>query len=132
MKACPERWAKASTLFIRVPLGLFFLMAGFAKAGDPQSFVELVRSFAILPESLASIYGFVVPYLEILLGAAVILGLWTKWAGLIMSLLLLSFIIATGINPNSAPFNKDIILLGASVSLWLGGSHFWSVDGRRS
>ena len=131
MKACCQSWAKSATLFLRVPLGLFFLLAGLAKAGDPLGFVELVRSFSILPESLATIYGYLIPYLEIVVGAAVILGLFTRWAALLMSLMLLSFIIAVGVNPDAGPFNKDVILLGGSLALWLKGSHFWSVDGKR-
>lgn len=129
-----KEWAKASSLIVRLPLGLFFLLAGVAKvSGDAgvAGFVETVKSFEILPDSLATVYGYVLPYAEIVVGAAAIVGFWTPLAGLLMSLMLLSFVIATGVKGGGGPFNKDIILLASAVYLWWNGSKFWSIDGMK-
>lgn len=121
-------------MFLRVPLGLFFLMAGISKLSDPAGFVAMVNAtvsgtVSWLPASLATAYGYALPYVEIVAGAAAILGFFTRWAGWLMSLMLLSFIMAFGVSVKGVPFNKDIVFLGAALHLALKGSHFWSIDG---
>ena len=116
-------------MFARIPLGLYFIVAGFQKVGNPAAFAEEVRKFSIIPDHLATVYGVLLPYLEIASGGLLVLGAWTTLAAIMSSLLLLSFIIAIGVYPNGRPlFNKDIILLGISLSLLFSGGGRMSVD----
>ena len=82
-------------LFIRLTLGSYFIAAGMLKLDQPPgAFVEEIRKFGILKEPLVTLYGTLLPYLEICSGALLILGFFTTLAALTSSLLLLSFVIA--------------------------------------
>lgn len=134
MDNCCAKWSRAGSFFLRVPLGLLFLLAGISKLGDPAGFVATVNATVAakvswLPASLATAYGYGLPYVEIVAGAAAILGFFSKWSGWLMSLMLLSFVIAMGVMTKTGGLNKDIALLGASLYLALKGSRFWSIDG---
>ena len=114
-------------LFVRLPLGVYFVMAGLMKLNTPEAFVVSVRKFGILPEPLATLYGILLPYVEIAAGALMALGFWTTLSAILTSLMLLSFVIAFGIR-DQHPFNKDLILLFASISILFSGSGAWSID----
>jgi uncharacterized membrane protein YphA (DoxX/SURF4 family) len=98
----------------------------------PGAFVEEIRKFGILKEPLVTLYGTLLPYLEICSGALLILGFFTTLAALTSSLLLLSFVIAFKFFPEHPHLlNKDVLLLGASLSLLFSGGGFYSVDNFR-
>lgn len=119
-------------LFIRLSLGAYFVMAGWAKLENLSAFVEEVVRMGVIPESLAVLYGTVLPFAEIVIGSLVFLGLWTTLGSVLLSLMLISFITAFGLTPNDAPFNKDVILLAASLSLMYYGPGALSVDRLRN
>lgn len=114
-------------MLLRIPFGLYFVMAGLAKLEDPIGFVEQVKNLAtnvgLNLGNLANIYGVTLPYIEIAAGGLLVVGLWTTLASTLTSLLLVSYIMAFGIHPTAfGPFNKDLILLGASMAqMYLGG-----------
>ena len=121
--------AQFSGLFVRLPLGLYFCLAGYLKLQNFEPFVETVRSFHLLPDQLAVLYGVMLPWIEIGTGVLLIFGLWTIIAASVASMLLLTFVLALGIFPtNPKLFNKDIILLFASLSLLASGGGAWSID----
>jgi uncharacterized membrane protein YphA (DoxX/SURF4 family) len=114
---------------IRLGLGAYFILAGMMKLDQHYTFIAHVKAFGLLPDQAALLYGLVLPYAEIAIGALLVLGFCTTLAGLLSSLLLLSFIIALGTFPNTGRlFNKDIILLGGSLSLLFSGAGAYSVD----
>jgi uncharacterized membrane protein YphA (DoxX/SURF4 family) len=114
-------------LLVRVPLGLYFVLAGLFKLKDPDAFVAIVQQKQVLPEPLGTLYGILLPYVEVGAGTFLIFGMWTTLAAIITSLMLLSFIIALGIRDHQ-PFNKDILLLGAALSLLYSGAGAFSID----
>jgi uncharacterized membrane protein YphA (DoxX/SURF4 family) len=120
--------AEYSPLFLRVPLGLYFIMAGLLKLNDVNVFIEVVKSYHILEGNLATLAGILIPYLEIGVGGLIILGLWTTLASVVASVLLTSFIYAIGVRVDEL-FNKDFILLGVSLSLLFSGPGAFSIDG---
>ena len=115
-------------LCIRLVIGSYFLLAGLAKLDDHRGFIEEVHRIAILPELLGTLYGIVLPYLEIFFGALFIIGLWSVLSSVILSILLLSFILAFGVFSTAGPFNKDILLLGAAASIMFSGGGAFSID----
>jgi len=116
-------------LLIRATLGAYFVLAGLAKLDNMAEFIAEVRKFEVLPGHLAEVYAILLPYVEISAGVLMIFGLWTTLAAITTSLMLLSFIVALGAFPKSDHlFNKDIILLAASLSLLYTGSGAFSVD----
>lgn len=127
----PIGQAQYGPFFIRITLGAYFIIAGLKKLQNPGLFVDEVQKFGILKEPLATLYGILLPYIEIGAGGLMVLGIWTTLAAILTSLMLLSFIIALGFFPNpngDRLFNKDVILLGASLSLLWSGGGFMSVD----
>ena len=119
-------------MFIRIPLGLYFLLAGRMKLEHIEGFIETVRTFGILPDQAAVLYGVMLPWMEVIIGFLLIVGFWTSAVAIVSSLMLFSFIVAVGIFPMHPDiFNKDIILLCASLALLATGSGAFSVDSFR-
>ena len=116
--------------FVRLGLGFFFLLAGLAKYGRPQRFIQEVEKLNVFPAPFSTLYAVTLPYAEILVGALLLIGIFTTLAGVGASLILISFIYSFGIFPLSTPgvFNKDLILLGVAVSLLFSGPGAFSID----
>jgi uncharacterized membrane protein YphA (DoxX/SURF4 family) len=82
------------TLATRVLLASTFLFAGIAKLPYPETLIWEINQYHILPPSLATAYGHVLPPLEIALGVFLLLGLFLRTSGLITGLVVLSFTVA--------------------------------------
>ncbi len=80
-------------LLARLFLGGVMAFAAYNKLNDPQAFAFSVKAFKILPDHLAILATFVVPWLEAICGAMLILGVWTR-AAAFMSILQLGAFIA--------------------------------------
>jgi uncharacterized membrane protein YphA (DoxX/SURF4 family) len=78
---------------VRVGLGVVWIVAGVLKIGDPAQSVAAVRAYELLPDAVAQLLGWALPYLEILLGLVLISGLFTRWAAALSGLLQLAFIV---------------------------------------
>ena len=116
-------------LLIRMTLGVYFVLAGFSKLDNIPGFIQEVKSFHVLPDHAATLYGILLPYAEMATGALLVIGIWTTLAALLASLMLVSFVNAFGPFPSGGHlFNKDILLLAASVSLMYSGAGAISID----
>jgi uncharacterized membrane protein YphA (DoxX/SURF4 family) len=119
-------------LFARVAVGSYFLLAGLSKLQMLSAFVSQVKTFGVLPENASSLYGVLLPYLEVFIGGCLILGLWTTMAGFMAAGLLVSFVMAFGFFPGSSDiFNKDLVLLGCVMCLLYTGPGAYSLDNVR-
>ncbi|MGB2827302.1 MAG: MauE/DoxX family redox-associated membrane protein, partial [Dehalococcoidales bacterium] len=79
----------------RLLLGSIFIAASIGKLQHPGEFTTLVASYNILPYSLAAIYGYLVPWVEFIIGSLLILGLLTRFASALSIPIIISFIIAS-------------------------------------
>ncbi len=86
------------TVRVQIALGLIFVIAALPKIGDPPSFAHMIYNYRIVPGSLINMSALVMPWLEILCGMALLLGLWTRAARNLIALLLIVFIVAISIN----------------------------------
>lgn len=77
----------------RLYLGFVFLAAGLAKLPEPAITEQAVRGYQLLPWQLAPAYAIAMPIAEIVLGALLILGLFTRTAAVATALGLCSFLI---------------------------------------
>ena len=82
------------TLATRIALGGLFIFAGVTKLLHLSTFVWEVEQYHILPSSLATAYGYVLPGLEIALGTLLLLGLLLRISASVSILVLISFFIA--------------------------------------
>ncbi len=85
-------------LAIRVLVSLVFLTAAYGKFRHWSVFQGVVANYRLLPEVLVAPAAYLLPPLEALLGAALLLGLASPWAELGAAALLLLFAVAMGIN----------------------------------
>jgi uncharacterized membrane protein YphA (DoxX/SURF4 family) len=116
-------------LFLRIALGSYFIVAGLMKLENLAGFIEQVKGMNLVGPNVARLYATLLPYLEVVCGTLLCLGFWTTLAASLMSVLLLSFIYAFKVFPKEGYlFNKDIILLAASVCLMYTGAGSLSID----
>ncbi|HTW83195.1 MAG TPA: MauE/DoxX family redox-associated membrane protein [Candidatus Sulfotelmatobacter sp.] len=78
-------------LILRVALGAIFIVAGASKIGHAAFFAAQIAGFRILPQAVVAPLALVLPFLEVLLGAYLVVGLFTRQAAWIAALLLLIF-----------------------------------------
>ncbi len=119
-------------LLVRIPLGLYFLAAGFVKLDNLDAFVETIKQMGFLPAKVATLYGVLLPYMEIATGGALVLGLWTTLSAVVAACMLASFVLVFGVFPypdNPHLFNKDLLLLSGALSLLSSGAGAFSIDG---
>ena len=108
---------------IRISIGALFLIAGSRKIYDVEGFIKSVKVMNVLPENLAFIFGFILPFAEVLLGGLLIIGLFTPITTFFLSLLTMSIVIATGVVPVAGPpFSYNLIILACTVALFFSGS----------
>ncbi|HPJ93614.1 MAG TPA: MauE/DoxX family redox-associated membrane protein [Deltaproteobacteria bacterium] len=93
MKRTTSRAEKISLCF-RMILGIIFLYAGLIKVLDPQGFALVVYNYHILPGFLINLAALILPLIEVIVGAALILGVLVPGASLIVSSLLIVFLCA--------------------------------------
>jgi putative oxidoreductase len=117
--------------------GGIFIYAGVMKIFDPVGFANDIDNYKILPWPLTVRLAFYLPWLEILCGLAVILGLLYRGGLLILTMLISIFIIASviakarGLDITCGCFGHasrylsffghlalDFVLLALLVALW--------------
>jgi putative oxidoreductase len=94
------KWLASPWLAIRVQiaLGVLFVAAALPKIVDPPSFAHMIYNYKILPWSWINPMALVLPWIELLCGLALILGIWTGTARTMIAALLLVFMAAISIN----------------------------------
>ncbi|KQW49364.1 DoxX family protein [Nocardioides sp. Root1257] len=130
-------------LLLRVVVGGVWIFAAALKLPDPAQSVAAVRAYQLLPASLVTPVGQLLPVIEMVVGVMLVIGLLTRGAAVISAILFVAFIIgiasvwARGINIDCGCFGgggadpdaasqypweiaRDVALLGASLFLvWL-------------
>src|SRR3954470_17948298 len=86
------------TVRVQIALGAIFIIAALPKIADPPSFAHMIYNYRLLPGSLINFSAMVMPWLELLCGLALIIGVWRKAALGLIALLLLLFIAAISVN----------------------------------
>ena len=88
------RWFTHPWLTIRVQIGLgaIFAVAALPKIADPPSFAHMIYNYRLVPGPLVNAFALVMPWVELLAGLALILGVWRREAAVLIGLLLLVFI----------------------------------------
>lgn len=143
--------ARWPAVVLRLLLGGVWIVAGATKLSDPAESVLAVRGYQLLPGDTATTVGQLLPVLEVVLGACLVLGVLTRGAAIVSAVLMLLFIagIASvwargididcgcfgggGYDPNAAsayPWEiaRDTALLLLSVLLAFAGSSRLALD----
>jgi putative oxidoreductase len=124
--------ANIGLFLARIPLGAYFLLAGLHKiTGGVSGFVSFASKNVPqwMPPALGKAYLYALPFVELIAGAMVILGLFTRFNALIQALILTSILIAMGIYDKAGgPFHPNLVFLGLALMLAVVGGGDWSVD----
>jgi uncharacterized membrane protein YphA (DoxX/SURF4 family) len=81
-------------LVARLILGGVLFAAGYLKIGTPDKSQMAVRAYEMLPISVANMLGLVLPFVEIVIGALLILGSLTRFMAALGGFTMFIFIIA--------------------------------------
>ncbi len=94
MKVTKENLLPWIGLVARLALGGVLFVAGAIKIPYPYKAAAAMRAYELLPNSLASFFGYILPWFEVGLGLLLILGVASRLSGLIGALLMILFIAA--------------------------------------
>ncbi len=83
-------------LMLRLLLGAYFVYASLDKIAAPAAFAKTVYQWQVLGPVPANLLAVTLPWVEILAGGLLILGVWRKEAALVIALLLVVFLVAAG------------------------------------
>ncbi|WP_263972309.1 MauE/DoxX family redox-associated membrane protein [Spongiactinospora rosea] len=81
------------TTVARLVVAGVLIVAGWLKIGNPALSVRAVEAYELLPGAVATVVGYGLPILEIVVGVLLVVGLLTRIAGAISALLMLAFVI---------------------------------------
>jgi putative oxidoreductase len=93
-------WWLSQWLSIRaqLALGAIFAAAAVPKIADPPAFAHMIYNYRLLPGAAINAFALVLPWLELLAAAALLLGFWKRTSAGIAGLLLLVFVGALALN----------------------------------
>ncbi|TIC87448.1 DoxX family membrane protein [Nocardioides sp. GY 10113] len=80
-------------LLARLVTGSVWVVAGALKVTTPDASINAVRAYELLPGNSAEAVGLVLPALEIVVGLALILGVFARGAAVVSALLFAAFIV---------------------------------------
>jgi uncharacterized membrane protein YphA (DoxX/SURF4 family) len=86
------------TVRVRIALGLVFIVAALPKIVDPPAFAHAVYNYRILPGPFVNLVALTLPWLELLSGLALVLGLLRRAATVVIGGLLLVFLAGISLN----------------------------------
>jgi putative oxidoreductase len=82
------------TILSRLLIGGMFIYASFYKIVDPGAFAKSIWYYHLVPGKLISLMALILPWLELLIGLSVILGVFYRGAVLWVNVVMLVFIVA--------------------------------------
>lgn len=87
-----------SVRIVGAACGFVFLLAGLGKLPEKVHFIDQVAAYHVLPYPLAYILGTILPWLELVLGLLLILGLFPRLVAGLALPLIVSFMVANGLS----------------------------------
>jgi uncharacterized membrane protein YphA (DoxX/SURF4 family) len=85
-------------LAARLILGVTFIYASYNKILAPAEFAKLVYGYDLFPHETINLISITIPFIELISGIALITGIYTRAAALIIIGMLIAFIISISIN----------------------------------
>jgi uncharacterized membrane protein YphA (DoxX/SURF4 family) len=74
-------------------VGVVWIIAGVIKLPHPEASVTAVRAYQLLPAGTTNFVGHLLPIVEVVVGGILVLGLLTRFGGVVSALLQVGFII---------------------------------------
>ncbi|MBK5259636.1 MAG: DoxX family membrane protein [Thermoanaerobaculia bacterium] len=86
------------TVRVQIALGAIFVAAAIPKLADPPSFAHMIYNYRVLPAGMINISALTMPWVEIIAGLALILGVWSAAARNVIAAMLVLFIALIAFN----------------------------------
>ena len=131
-----ERSTDIGLLLARLPLGVMFVIAGCSKLADNggfRGFAEASKSHipGWISRDVGLLYLNVLPFLAIVVGLMMVLGLVTRLGGFLASVVLTSIVLGLGtkvVYANGLP-HPNLVYLSLALMLFCVGGGQISLDG---
>ena len=94
-RALDNGWIELAARWV---LGLTFIYASYHKIFAPADFAKIVYGYDLFPNGAINLIAIVLPFIELLAGLALILGVYPRSAVLIINGMLAAFILVLTIN----------------------------------
>lgn len=88
---------KSWLLLLRLIVGGVFIWAAVSKIADPLTFAQDVRNYRLVGQTLSFLTAIVLPWVELLAGVCLIIGIFPRSSALLVSGLLTFFIILVAV-----------------------------------
>ncbi|HXG59471.1 MAG TPA: MauE/DoxX family redox-associated membrane protein, partial [Thermoanaerobaculia bacterium] len=83
---------------VQIALGVFFVAAALPKIVDPPGFAHMIYNYRLVPGPLVNLMALVLPWIELLAGLGLVLGIWKETSRTIIAAMLVTFIVAIAVN----------------------------------
>ncbi len=113
--------------FVRVAVGIFFVLKGLHDVDHAPLVIQTVGILKNLSHNGITLIGILIPYLEIIGGALLVLGFWTVIGAYMASAIALFFVYTVGFR-DAGIVNRDLVVFAASLSLLYTGAGAMSLD----
>jgi len=84
-------FARLAYHVVRLALGAIFVYASIDKIRHPAAFAEAIANYRILPDALVNPTAVILPWLEVVIGALLMGGVWMPGAAVLATVLLTVF-----------------------------------------
>lgn len=111
-------------LLARLLLGAVFIYASYDKILHPAAFAKAIYNYQILPDTTINLVALVLPWLELLVGAALVIGVWLPGAVPLANAMLLTFFgaliysVARGLNVDCGCFGPSTGVIEQTSMNW--------------
>ena len=79
---------------VRVSIGVVFIYAGAIKIYDPTGFAAMINNYDIIPLILVNIVAIVMPWIEVIFGVLLVLGVWFEGCSMLSLFLFCLFFVS--------------------------------------
>jgi uncharacterized membrane protein YphA (DoxX/SURF4 family) len=119
-----NRYSLWLSLVGRLILGGTLLAAGLLKVSHPYTSAAAVRAYRLLPNNVANLIGYTLPWVEIGIALALILGLAIRICSVITGLLMIAFMVGVG-SAWARGLTIDCGCFGGGGNVAAGATQYW-------
>lgn len=131
---------------LRLVVGTIFLIAGVVKLkGGSSQFLSAIMGYEFVPKYMATLLASFLPWLEVVVGGLLLIGLWSQFSAIVGAMLLLIFSSGVAISLLRGKDNdcgcfrsvmpvqwrliyRNLILIGLLIPVYAAKGGLWSID----
>jgi len=95
LKALSHPWLG---IIARIVVGGIFIYASIDKILHADQFARIVFNYHLVPAPLINIFALLLPWVELGAGIFLVVGIWPRAAGLVLTAMVMMFLVALSIN----------------------------------